>query len=309
MNNHDEKQASKWGRMQAKMKRLAKKRWMLPALYLGLSAVVLTTFLWMTSTTDLTDEQRDSEFDIENIGGHQEEGSPEELADENTGDPQAEEEEAVPVVAQDEVFELPVMDENEVAVVGTFHDYEASVEEQETALVRYNNYFYQNKGIDLAKEDGEAFDVTASMSGTIVKAEEDALFGQVVHVEHDEDILSIYQSLDELKVEVGQTVKQGDVLGEAGRSLYNQDAGIHTHFEIRKDGVPVNPIDFVDQGISALPNVSAEEADEQIEPESLPDPEEDTEDSGNEKDSENDEEPADKEDPKKDPEKDPELDS
>lgn len=281
MNNHEENQASTWKQMKAKTKRLMKKRWAMPALYLTLSAIVLTTFLWMTSTDDLADQERDSEFDI---------GS---LEDKDVQHPYSEsdyaDEEAVPAVANDEVFDMPVLEENEVAVVGTFHDYEASVEEQKQSLVHYDNYYYQNKGIDLAREDDQPFEVTATMSGTVVKAEEDALFGEVVHIEHDEDIVTIYQSLDGVIVDVGQTVKQGDVLGQAGRNLYNSDAGNHAHFEIRKDGVPVNPIDFMEKTLAELPNVSNIDKSEQKAPEEMPAPDEDFSDSPDESNDEPDE--------------------
>ncbi|MDQ0257218.1 stage II sporulation protein Q [Evansella vedderi] len=253
MSNHEEKQET----MQAKLKGLMKKRWAVPAIYLALAALVLTTFMWLSgSGEDLAD--RDSEFDIENPDG---------LEEPLAGD----DEEAIPVTATNEVFQLPVLDENEVAVVGTFYDYESSAEERQNSLVQYNNYFYQNRGIDLSSEEGESFDVTAAMSGTVVRAEEDALFGQVVHIEHDEDIVTIYQSLEGVLVEVGQTVKQGDVIGRAGRNLYNSNAGVHVHFEIRKQGVPVNPMDFMDQPMSALPQFSEDDiAEEQAREDVLP---------------------------------------
>lgn len=243
MSNQEEKQG-----LQAKLKRLLKKRWAVPALYLALAAIVLTTFMWLSgSEQDVADDQ-DSEFDIENP---------------DLDDPLAEGEDAIPVTAVNEVFMLPVLDENEVAVVGTFYDYESSQEDRVNSLVFYNNYYYQNRGIDLASEEGESFDVTAAMSGTVVRADEDALFGQVVHIEHDEDIVTIYQSLDGVLVEVGQTVKQGDVIGRAGRNLYNSDAGVHVHFEIRKQGVPVNPMEFMDQPMASLPQMSEEDVQEE----------------------------------------------
>ncbi|WP_096185850.1 M23 family metallopeptidase [Evansella halocellulosilytica] len=259
MNNNEEKQASKREPLQAKIKRLMKKRWAVPALYLTLAAIFLTTFLWLTGTSDdLAEDQRDSEFDIDQPGDEDQA-----LTDE---------EDAVPVTANNEVFQMPVLDENEVSVVGTFYDYESSVEDQQNALIRYNNYYYQNRGIDLSTEEGESFDVIAAMSGTVIKAEEDALFGQVVHVEHDEDIVSIYQSLEDVQVEVGQTVKQGDVVAKAGRNLYNSDAGIHVHFEIRKQGVPVNPLDYMEQPMTSLPEIEPNQAADEPGAEDVPEP-------------------------------------
>jgi len=268
MNNHEENQVSKWKQLKAKTKRLMKKRWAMPALYLTLSAIVLTAFMWMTATDDdLADLERDSEFDIESL---EDEDAQHPFGESDSTDA---DEEAVPAVANDELFDLPVLENDEVAVVGTFHDYEASVEEQKQSLIHYDNYYYQNKGIDLARDDEQPFEVTASMSGTVVKSEDDALFGQVVHIEHDEDIVTIYQSLDGVIVEVGQTVLQGDVLGQAGRNLYNGDAGVHAHFEIRKEGVPVNPIDFMEKTLADLPDFSDEEQSDQDAPEEMPKPE------------------------------------
>ncbi|WP_096437561.1 M23 family metallopeptidase [Alteribacter populi] len=252
--NQEEKQVSKVERFKANLKRLMKKRWTMPALYLTLAAVVITGFIWVTSDSeDLSqDPAQDSEFDINQPGD------------------EAYDEDGLPVTVQNEVFEMPVLDENEVSVVGNFYDYEASVDDQVDALIQYNNYYYQNKGVDLASENGESFDVTAAMSGTVVKAEEDALFGQVVHVEHDDDILSIYQSLEGVLVEDGQTVKQGDVIARAGRNLYNSDAGQHLHFEIRKNGVPVNPLEYMEQPLTSLPEVDEEQADQESDSEELP---------------------------------------
>ncbi|MBU9710591.1 M23 family metallopeptidase [Evansella tamaricis] len=257
MSNHDEKFAPKKEPVQEKLKRLMRKRWAAPALYLGLAAVVLTTFIWIAGLGDEVSDERDSEFDIEYSGDL------DQPLDQDGED-------AVPVTAANEVFQLPVVDENAVTVVGTFFDFESSSEDQVNSLIQYNNYYYQNTGIDISSEDGESFDVVAAMSGTVIKAEEDALFGQVVHIEHDNDVVTIYQALDGVKVEAGQTVTQGDVIGKAGRNLFNTEAGIHLHFEIRKEGVPVNPTEFMDQPMTALPQMDPDKVAESRGAEEVP---------------------------------------
>ncbi|TXK88216.1 M23 family metallopeptidase, partial [Parageobacillus sp. SY1] len=131
-------------------------------------------------------------------------------------------------------------------------DYHASKEEQEAALVFYDNTYHPNRGIDIVRKDGKAFDVTASLSGTVTKAEKDPILGHVVEIEHENGIVTVYQSLADVKVKAGDTVKQGQVIGKAGQSQFNQEAGIHAHFEIRKDNKPVNPIDYIDQPFTAL---------------------------------------------------------
>ncbi|WP_096203072.1 M23 family metallopeptidase [Bacillus sp. FJAT-45350] len=217
------------------VQRFLRKRWALPAVYLGAAAIVLSAFFVMQ--------------------GQQDEGAlpPDEMGvEQETNELVGYDQEAIPVTNQNEVVKMPVVDENEVEVVGYFYDYEASPEEQQAALVYYNNTYYQNKGIDLAKESGESFDVTAALSGTVVKAEKDSLLGYIVQINHDNGVVTHYQSLESIEVEEGATVKQGDLLGQAGRNLYNSDAGVHLHFAIRHNGDAINPLDFVNQSIETI---------------------------------------------------------
>ncbi|OIJ11723.1 hypothetical protein BKP37_14865 [Anaerobacillus alkalilacustris] len=250
----EENQSSKLTKMKANLQKMMKKRWALPAVYLGLGAVVLSGVLYLQGTANVTQEQP-----VVDDEGY-----------ETGADIDVNYEDAFPVAKVDEVIKMPVVNEDEVKVIGYFFDFDATEEEQKKALVLYDNTYRQNKGIDLAMESGETFDVTAALSGTVVKAEEDALFGKVVHIEHDNGVVTVYQSLDDLKVEAGQSVKQGDIIAQAGRSLYNKDAGVHVHFEIRQDGTPVNPMDFFNQTVSAVdvsdnandPNEDEEETEE-----------------------------------------------
>lgn len=214
------------------VKRFMRKRWIIPAVYLGAVAIVLSAFLFMQNNQDGTALPEDAEDHIT--------------------DGIVYDEEAVPVTSANEVIKMPVTDENEVDIVGYFYDYDASPEEQQAALVYYNNTYYQNKGIDLAMESGESFEVTAALSGTVVKAEEDSLLGYVVQINHDNGVVTHYQSLESVNVEEGATVKQGDLIGLAGRNLYNSEAGVHLHFEIRYNGDALNPMLYLNQPIASI---------------------------------------------------------
>lgn len=239
----EENQSSKLAKMKANLQKQLKKRWVLPAVYLGLAAIVISGVIWLQGSDEqITQEDPNVEQGTNDFGTNNED--------------------ALPVTTVNEVFAKPVVNEEEVKVIGHFFSFDATEEEQQAALVFYDNTYFQNKGIDYAMESGETFDVVAALSGTVVKAEKDALFGNVVHIDHGDNVVTVYQSLEGLKVEEGQSVKQGDVIAQAGRSLYNQDAGVHLHFEIRQNDVAVNPIDFFNQPISALPSAEAGETEE-----------------------------------------------
>ncbi|WP_078556094.1 M23 family metallopeptidase [Bacillus alkalicellulosilyticus] len=234
------------------VQRFLRRRWILPAVYLGAAAVVLSAFFMLQNGNE-------SALPIDELDN---------IEQPTDGNFQFDQE-AVPVTGTAETFKLPVAEENDVDVVGHFFDYDASPEEQQEALVYYNNTYRPNTGIDLAKESGESFDVTAALSGTVVKAVKDELLGYVVEINHDNGVVTHYQSLDKINVEEGASIKQGEILGQAGRNLYNSDAGVHVHFEIRHNGVAVNPLDFMNQTLQTVvdKNTAADE-DESDEKES-----------------------------------------
>ena len=197
MRDEEKNQSSKSREEKFNVQRFMKKRWVLPAVYLGAAAIVLSTFFLLSGQNDTALPTDEFEYGPE------------------SGVTTPYDQEAVPVTSQQEVIKMPVADENEVEIVGYFYDYDASPEEQQAALVYYNNTYYQNKGIDLKAESGESFEVTAALSGTVVKAEKDSLLGYVIQINHDNGIVTHYQSLETVEVEEGQTVKQGDILGSA----------------------------------------------------------------------------------------------
>ncbi len=185
------------------------------------------------------------------------------------------------------MLKVPVASENQVEIVGQFYDVNSSTEEQQEALVYYNNTYFQNKGIDYADPEGEAFEVTAALSGTVTEAKKDSLLGYVVELNHGNDIVTHYNSLESIDVEVGDTVKQGDALGVAGLNLYNSEAGVHVHFQLRQDGVPVNPNELFEQPIESIVDNSKEEdkeaADEEDKEVTDEEDKEDTDEEGSKK--------------------------
>lgn len=215
-----------------KLQQFFRKRWVFPAIYLVSAAVILTAVLWYQSVSN--DEVKDQ---LADNGGNS--------AYDNNDD-------AVEVGKSMENVAMPVVDSENVSVVKKFYETDAAKEEKEATLVTYNNTYSLSKGIDLAEKDGKDFDVSASLSGTVVKAEKDPVLGYVVEVEHADGLSTVYQSLSEVSVEQGDKVKQNQVIGKSGKNLYSEDSGNHVHFEIRKNGVAMNPLNFMDKPVSSI---------------------------------------------------------
>mgnify|MGYP001770510525 FL=1 len=222
----------------SKFQQFFRKKWVFPAIYLVSAAVILTAVLWYQAihNNDANDLSTDDGTDVS-----------------------YNEDQSVEVNQSVENFKMPAIDPDAVKVVTNFYDFNASEKEQETALVFHNNTYHPNQGIDIASNDGKAFEVTASLSGTVAKAEKDSLLGYVVEIEHENGVKTIYQSLADTKVQVGDKVKQGEIIGQAGKNQFNKDAGVHVHFEIRKDGKAYNPLNYMDEPLTSLTEKSVEE--------------------------------------------------
>jgi len=92
-------------------------------------------------------------------------------------------------------------------------------------------------GLDIAARMWDP--IVAVADGVVVFAEWGGGYGNLVIVDHGNDWRSYYAHLSEIVVEVGQEVRQGELLGGAGSTGYS--TGPHLHFELRYQGRPVDP--------------------------------------------------------------------
>lgn len=244
-------------------KRLIKKKWFFPAVYLIAAALILAFITWYQNpddyaldADDLADTETQDAVDTSN------------LTESDTTD----DSDAMPVYTQEEEMIWPVALGDEIKVVLNYFDDEASEDEQLNAMVEYDNTFHPNQGIDFAHKNGETFNVYAALSGTVKAADKDPLVGYYVELEHKDGLVTVYQGLEDLQVSEGDEVKQGDLLGRAGRSVFKQDLGVHAHFEVRENGTPVNPYLYLDgeateESDSAKEEERAEQAEQEADQE------------------------------------------
>ncbi len=89
--------------------------------------------------------------------------------------------------------------------------------------------------------------VVAVLDGKVIDVEKTSIDGNVVTIEHADGYVSIYKSLDSaITVNKGDTVKAGDKIGVASSSMMSElNTGAHLHFELKKNGVYVNPATLI----------------------------------------------------------------
>ena len=116
--------------------------------------------------------------------------------------------------------------------------------------LQYQDVFYPHfhTGLDIATAIGTP--VGAAADGVVILAtsSRDAAgeytgYGNYVVIEHAGGFVTLYGHLDQLLVTTGQKVKQGQVIGLLGSTGWS--TGPHVHFEVRKDGVFVDPAAYI----------------------------------------------------------------
>lgn len=94
--------------------------------------------------------------------------------------------------------------------------------------------------LDIAGSPGEA--VYACRDGVIADAWTDRVWGNAIAIDHADGYRSVYAGLNTIRlVEVGASVKAGDVISAVGTSLpCEADLPAHIHFELTRNGAPVD---------------------------------------------------------------------
>lgn len=96
-----------------------------------------------------------------------------------------------------------------------------------------------NQGIDIIPENGN--NISSIGDGVVKSIEEKNSQGYYVMIKYD-DYEAIYGHLNEVDISVGDTVSKGEKIGSLGDF---SGGNRYLHFEIWKDGSPINPIDVV----------------------------------------------------------------
>lgn len=155
--------------------------------------------------------------------------------------------EGVPVVELKNTKVIKPFTDEGVTVVKYFYEKDATEEQQQNSLIFYQGTYMQNTGI-LYRSDNE-FNVIAVMDGRVANIKEDNILGFVIEIEHNSKLTTIYQSLGEVKVKVGDVIRQGDIIGVSGPNNILPENKFSLLFEVNHNGRLINPNNFFNTDI------------------------------------------------------------
>ncbi|MDD4953842.1 MAG: M23 family metallopeptidase [Candidatus Omnitrophica bacterium] len=102
-----------------------------------------------------------------------------------------------------------------------------------------------HQGLDLSAKIGTP--VLAARSGIVAVAKQNNGMGKYVIIKHLGKMVTIYGHLSEICAVKGQFVRQGQMIGRIGKTGNSNHPAIqpHLHFEVRVDGVPCDPMEYL----------------------------------------------------------------
>ncbi len=160
-------------------------------------------------------------------------------------------EEDIPVNKEIESTKIlkPYNGEN-VTIANKFYEKDADEKTQQNSLIYYENIYMQNTGI-LYNSDKQ-FNVIAVLDGTVKNIKEDKILGNVIEIEHGTNLTAFYQSVDNIKVKVGDQVKQGDLIATSGANNIENTKDNCLHFQVYNQGQLLNPETFYTMNLNEL---------------------------------------------------------
>lgn len=97
-------------------------------------------------------------------------------------------------------------------------------------------------GTDIVAKEKES--IKTILNGTVIMADWTVETGYVIAIQHEHDLVSIYKHNSVLLKKVGTFVKTGEAIAIIGNSG-EQTTGPHLHFELWRNGVPVDPESYI----------------------------------------------------------------
>ena len=135
----------------------------------------------------------------------------------------------------------PYTNEN-VTIGKNYYDYQGEENSQENSITYYENTYIQNTGVDYVYS--EVFEVNSIADGTVMSVTEDDIVGKTIKIQHNNNMISVYQGVKDITVKENDQVTKGQVIATSGTNNINSELGNHLHFELYNENILVNPEEY-----------------------------------------------------------------
>ena len=154
-----------------------------------------------------------------------------------------------PVVGATSTEIIKPFTSDKVSINKSFYNKDASEEEQQNALIYYEDTYLQNSGIIYAS--AEEFDVVSVLDGTVIDVKEDEILNTVVYISHGNNITTIYYGLKDVTVKANDQIMQGQTIGKSNSNKFcNENNSLL--FEVNNNGTVMNPEEFYTMNFDEL---------------------------------------------------------
>ncbi len=101
-----------------------------------------------------------------------------------------------------------------------------------------------HNGLDFAGSRGTP--IVAGGAGVVEFAGRQSGYGLTVEIRHNNGFMTRYAHLSRIRVSEGERVSRGELIGDMGTT--GRSTGVHLHYEVHRNGTPVNPMTFIRAG-------------------------------------------------------------
>ena len=201
----------------------------IPSIYVGVIGVMVVSCLLVVSgVKNFLNERKDYDYTLDKVF----------IKD------------TIPVSKNENNMIIKPYTNDKVKLYSYFYDFEGDTKKQLDSLIYYENTYMQNNGVDYSND--EEFDVVSILDGEVISIEDNAIYGKVVTIKHNDNLKSVYSNVKNVLVNVGYKISQGEIF--ASSDTYKVDTKVKSllHFEVYYKDNAIDPENLYTMSVSDL---------------------------------------------------------
>ena len=143
----------------------------------------------------------------------------------------------------------PFSDES-VSISKSFYDLKDDEVTQQNSLIFYKDTYMENTGILYTSD--KPFEVKSVLEGTVRDIKQDEILGNVIEIDHSENLMTIYYSVDNIEVAKGDRLTDGQVIAKSGSNKLDTEKENCLLFEVYYKGNLIDPEELYTMDINEL---------------------------------------------------------